>query len=184
MKTQTEELRIELKSIKHARNLSEETNAFTASLYVEGVRVATCKNEGHGGQTSCSPVGPSGGETWKLLKAAEHWAARLADNTLKVDGKTFQWPMSLEVWIDKQVERDLTRVHLKNLLKDSVVVVKVGGSDDGKIYAYLPGPRWRNVTRESELPENFRKRVADRGEKILNWLPFEEVLDLYLGDPS
>ena len=48
-------MKIELKKIKHARSLSEETNAFTAELHVNGEHVADCKNSGNGGMTDVYP---------------------------------------------------------------------------------------------------------------------------------
>jgi hypothetical protein len=42
---------IEVKNIKIAQHMSEETLAFTASLWVNGKRVGHLKNDGHGGAT-------------------------------------------------------------------------------------------------------------------------------------
>ena len=40
---------IQLKNVKVAWNMSEETTAFTATLYIDGAKVAYVKNEGTGG---------------------------------------------------------------------------------------------------------------------------------------
>lgn len=40
---------VELRKIKHSASLSEETNAFTADLYFDGVKVGTARNHGTGG---------------------------------------------------------------------------------------------------------------------------------------
>ena len=40
---------IQLKNVKIAWNMSEETTAFTASLYIDGKKAADVKNEGTGG---------------------------------------------------------------------------------------------------------------------------------------
>lgn len=42
---------IEVKSVKIAQHMSEETLAFTASLWVNGKRAGSIKNAGHGGPT-------------------------------------------------------------------------------------------------------------------------------------
>jgi hypothetical protein len=44
-------MKIELKNLKIYPNLSEETTAFTATLYIDGVEICECKNSGQGGQT-------------------------------------------------------------------------------------------------------------------------------------
>lgn len=40
---------IELKNVKIAKHLSEETTAFTASVWLDGRRVGTTRNDGRGG---------------------------------------------------------------------------------------------------------------------------------------
>jgi len=41
-------MKIELKNVQIAENLSEETTAFTASIYINGKRVGRAENRGHG----------------------------------------------------------------------------------------------------------------------------------------
>lgn len=48
-------MKAELKNIKFSESLSEETNAFTAKVYVNGQYVADAINRGHGGSTQVSP---------------------------------------------------------------------------------------------------------------------------------
>ena len=48
---------IQLKSIKFSEHLSEETNAFTANLYVDGKKIGYCRNDGRGGNTLVQPYG-------------------------------------------------------------------------------------------------------------------------------
>lgn len=43
--------RITVKGIKYAAFASEETNCFTASVYLDGKRLGEAHNEGHGGET-------------------------------------------------------------------------------------------------------------------------------------
>jgi hypothetical protein len=44
-------MNITLKNFKYSPSLSEETIAFTADVYADGVRIAYAKNQGHGGCT-------------------------------------------------------------------------------------------------------------------------------------
>lgn len=41
--------RLTVKNYKHAEWASEETDCFTASLYLDGKRIGTARNDGHGG---------------------------------------------------------------------------------------------------------------------------------------
>ena len=45
-------MNITLKNLKIARHLSEETTAFTATIYVDGMSVGHVKNDGQGGSNS------------------------------------------------------------------------------------------------------------------------------------
>lgn len=49
-------MKIELKNIQCFEALSHETNAFSGSLYIDGVRVAIAENNGSGGETSYLPL--------------------------------------------------------------------------------------------------------------------------------
>jgi hypothetical protein len=44
-------MKLELRNVKHNVKLSEETECFSASLYVDGVKAAECSNRGQGGAT-------------------------------------------------------------------------------------------------------------------------------------
>lgn len=64
-------MNIELKNIKHAPSLSEETEAFTASLYINGKHAGYAKNAGYGGSTDYYHKDAKGKE---LIKQAEDHA--------------------------------------------------------------------------------------------------------------
>lgn len=48
-------MKIELRKVHHSPSLSEETNAFTADVYVDGKKAGSAENHGHGGPTSVFP---------------------------------------------------------------------------------------------------------------------------------
>ena len=48
--------RIELKNVKHMEALSEETHAYSATVYVDGKRWASVSNQGQGGPDSVYPL--------------------------------------------------------------------------------------------------------------------------------
>ena len=45
-------MKLQLKKVKVYDELSEETICFTAELYVDNKKIATVKNDGHGGSTN------------------------------------------------------------------------------------------------------------------------------------
>ncbi len=57
----------ELKKVSHSPSLSEETNAFTADVYMNGVLLCHTRNDGHGG---CNMDHPAKGRTMKDIDDA------------------------------------------------------------------------------------------------------------------
>ena len=63
-------MNIELKNVKHFPSLSQETEAFTASLYINGKHAGYAENTGHGGETNYYDKDAKGKE---LIKQAEEY---------------------------------------------------------------------------------------------------------------
>ena len=42
-------MKIDLKNLKFAEFASQETNCFSATVYIDGVKATTISNDGHGG---------------------------------------------------------------------------------------------------------------------------------------
>ncbi|MDF2855104.1 MAG: hypothetical protein K0Q87_955 [Neobacillus sp.] len=64
-------MNIELKNVKHFPSLIQETEAFTASLYINGKHAGYAENTGHGGETNYYDKDTKGKE---LIKQAEDFA--------------------------------------------------------------------------------------------------------------
>ena len=85
-------MNIQLKNIKFSEAMSEETNAFVADVYVNDVKVAYAKNDGHGGSTFYHAYEGKR----ELLKQAEQFCLGLPS--------VFNFPMNLEFKIDLLLE--------------------------------------------------------------------------------
>ena len=107
-------MNIEVKKIKHARSLSEETNAFSAELHVDGKHVADCKNSGQGGMTDVYPKYSENKTKRKyyfdMVLKAEEFCKTLPK--YKGDLK-----MSLDFYIDLEVEKDLQKGDIDKTIK-------------------------------------------------------------------
>jgi hypothetical protein len=109
-------MKIELKKIRHSEQLSEETHAFTANLYINGTYAGYAKNNGRGGVTYYLAKDEKG----KLFirnaaKFCTALPARHADNPLTKDDS---WDMNLEQHIDDLLnyylqKKELTRFNNK-----------------------------------------------------------------------
>lgn len=85
-------MKIELKKIKVFNSLSEETTAFTADVYVDGVKCAYARNDGRGGCTNYNRYE----NKMELLRHAEAFCKTLPSK--KYDFGEFE--MNLETFID------------------------------------------------------------------------------------
>ncbi|MGE8422141.1 MAG: hypothetical protein ACN6PI_04895 [Sphingobacterium siyangense] len=97
-------MKIELKRIQHSQQFSEETHAFTANLYINGIQAGYVKNNGHGGATFYTPKNQQGKF---LIREAEKYCATLppadrSENNL-LDG--LSQDIDLEQYIDDLVNK-------------------------------------------------------------------------------
>lgn len=112
-------IKIELKNIKHAEFASEETNCYTATLYVDGVAWGTVGNDGHGGSDYFHG---SKGRSYGDLKALDE---RIAAEYPAVDmtdlGISEPFPESLEGLCGDIVNAFLAERTLKRTMAKKLV---------------------------------------------------------------
>jgi len=107
--------RIDIKNLKVAEFLSEETVAFSASLYWDGKKVGEASNDGHGGANRILLL-ENGKMDWSLM---DEMAKEAETHTWTYEGLTE--PHSLDSYIsqlveDKQEEKFLKKECRKNTL--------------------------------------------------------------------
>lgn len=93
---------IKLKNLKIYNAMSEETIAFTADLFINGKKIAYCKNEGCGGNTYYHRYSNT---DRALLVEAEDYCKALSPKKIEYAKETFELPQSLESVIDEWVYR-------------------------------------------------------------------------------
>jgi hypothetical protein len=103
-------MKIELKSIQYSEKLSEETNAFSANLYIDGKLAGTASNRGHGGPTDYRTDDENGR---KLISDAETYCKGLPPGKFNSGGKDHFFDMDLEGYIDNLLEKYLQERDLK-----------------------------------------------------------------------
>lgn len=96
-------MNITLKNIKHIPRLSEETECFTASIYIDGVKKGEASNRGCGGNTDIHPR--------ELAESIHDYAKTLPPLYLRWD-PSLPYPQSGETIIE-----DLIYTHLRNKRK-------------------------------------------------------------------
>jgi hypothetical protein len=179
-------MNIELKNIKYYESFSEETLAFQASLYIEGKRVGTAKNDGRGGPTYYDGDNKEGRE---LIRQAEQFAKALADKHYPKDDymEAFSIPMTLEHHIDDLLNDYLGKKELEKIQK-KVAKDMEKGIVFGKPNDYSWSVQTYNVPLQQVLshptgPESVTNTIAKHifkelkdGVKILNTNIPESVL--------
>lgn len=113
--------KVELRGVKIASNMSEETIAFTGSLYIDGKKAADVKNAGQGGDNA----------TWfkdrDLRLAFEAWAVALPPMPVTDDdiamGLTEPMAMSSDLWLSLEVGRIDEERYWKRKCSKGVLVI-------------------------------------------------------------
>jgi len=136
-------MKIELKKLKIAEHLSEETTAFTADVYVNGKCIGYAKNDGQGGETDIRCHFPADSIERKLCAEAEEWAKTQPPYS---EGGGEPLPMTLDFYIDLMVyDVLLAQAEAKEqakLKKLQLKEIHVGVPDSGRYQRWL----WKKMT--------------------------------------
>lgn len=115
-------MKIELRNIKVHLGLSDETYAYTGTVYVDGKKAVEVSNQGHGGPDMQGDIG--GGR-----KTVEKLNAWIAANEPPLDMSKYKMadiPADLEHWCHRKVSEFLDLRDMRRALRSSVVF------EDGK----------------------------------------------------
>jgi len=133
--------------------MSEETNAFTAYIYINGKKIGYCKNTGQGGCTNYDAIEP---ENRKTIADAEVYCKALP----KTKWKTMEFDQSLESVIDTLLEDWLKAKETKKFEKKMNTCILIGSPDENRnSYSYF----------------NFKKPLSEIPEKPLSEIPVNQL---------
>jgi hypothetical protein len=169
-------MNIEIRNTKIASNLSEETIAFTADVYVDGKKTAFARNDGRGGCTHYSAYE----NKRTLLAEAETYAKSLPSKTEIFNGKPFTIDSNLEQIIDNAIyakdnEREQKKFE-KKIQKtcETKIVWGVPNSSSFKSIGFINKPKLIDIGNTMQgqvaiknLIEKVKKELKE-GEVILN----------------
>lgn len=158
--------KFELKKVSYSQRLSQETNAFAADIYIDGVKAGDAQNDGHGGETNCSlhyltPEKRKEIQTWISQQPPKEYPGS--------EGKPFTIPFSLEVIVDDLMEEWLDNKYGEGAQKKKWckkdVVFRVKGD---KIDSYRTIKGKDNGVYTKRLKDTLVKRYGDQLEEIVN----------------
>lgn len=158
-------MKIELKKLKIAEHMSEETTAFTADIFVNGKEAGYAKNDGHGG---CTFYHAYEGKR-SLMEAAEKHCLTLPP--IKYDGALgpMEIKMNLEHFIDQLVEDELKKKDQKKFekrMEKSIMWGVPNANSYREIRQKLPLSSY-SVTALQGLVDRVKKDFK-QGEQFLN----------------
>lgn len=156
-------MNIELKKIKVAEHMSEETTAFTAELFVNGKNIGYVKNDGRGG---CTDYHNNPDEKSKeALREAEAFCLTLPE----VDYGIFKHKMDLETFIDELLDKHLKEKEQKKLEKKMVDTI-IFGVPNGYSYTQIKQKKPLSTFPVESLQKAIDNLKANfkNGEVIMN----------------
>jgi hypothetical protein len=116
-------VKIELKNVKVFALMSDDSLAYTATVYVDDVRAFTAANRGDGGATVFAPVSPG---TAHLITAAEEYARTLPPYVSQYGELDYDLELLIDVMAGEwQAEQRLKRMCRKK------TVFRLPGQDAG-----------------------------------------------------
>ena len=158
-------MKVELKKISFNERMSEETNCFIADLYINGIKVGECSNEGHGG---CTDYGSPTNEGRELIKKAEAYYKSLPK--VKDEKYNFEYQPTLEGAIDEQLEEYLKAKAQKKFEKYMVDAILFGvpnGYSYTRIKFKVPLSKINPLALQQKVNE-IKKKECTNGVVILN----------------
>lgn len=146
-------MKIELKKLKVFEEMSEETTAFVADLWINGKKVAYCKNDGHGG---CTYYSPYTSELRGLLNEAEAYCKALPPYKHTFgNGREVEFDQNLEFVIDDLVEKKEQEKFIKARDKVCVKAFVFGTKNS------YSSRGWKKIKNLNEIPYAHLQRVYD-----------------------
>jgi len=163
-------VKIELKKLKLYPALSEETQAYSAAIFLDGRHIADVHNDGHGASDNVMPKAPF---TYDQLLALEK---RIATEypPLKSSITGEHLPYTLEMLCGDLIHRAGVEKRLARAMKSKIVAII-----DGTLSEFsFKGMKVLSPALSAQLtPAILRKHPA---AKLLNTLPLDEAVDAVL----
>ena len=174
-------MNIELRNIQIQDRQSEETTAFTSSLWINGKKIGYAKNSGKGGSTDYGLDNYHDQVSKKILADAESYCLQLAPLSMDKygiheSGESVSLPMSLELFIDLIID-DLIDKKEKNKfrqkqLKHQKNAILVGDDTQYKriTWDYSIDELLKHETGRAAIKNTVSKykKSMKPGERILN----------------
>jgi len=142
-------MKVELRSLKVHRDLSEETTAFSAVVFIDGTKAGDASNRGTGGQTDVWITDP------QLRRSFEDWVVEQPPHALGA----LSLPLTPDLVIDLLVEEAELAKEYRRMCRNKTVFRFKGA----------PADEWREIS-VPFTPHIKAKVLEKHGDKIEEFL--------------
>tara|TARA_R100001244_G_scaffold73561_1_gene59069 strand:- start:2 stop:481 length:480 start_codon:yes stop_codon:yes gene_type:complete len=149
-------MKVELRKVKIARHLSEETTAFTADLWVDGKHIGHVKNSGHGGNNQVDHrYDGKGLNTRDEVRAFETWCREQPPHVSEYG----ESPMSDDFYISLLLEEWEETRQIKRMCKTKILVRYEGEEDFRVFHVRWPEAKDAQLAIMSQLTKQVHPQV-------------------------
>ena len=159
-------MKIELKNIKYAAFASQETSCYEATIYIDGKKVGTVENTGHGGSDNVHP--------WQLATQIDEYAKTLPFAACSFDDPRTGKP-AMMAQDHETIFGDLLQAYLQDRDLKRAMSRRILFRREGKLME-------TNAHSATELKARLQQgdlAAKLRAEVILNLLPFADASAIY-----
>lgn len=160
-------MKVTLKKIKFSEHMSEETNAFTADVYIDGKCCGFAKNDGCGGCTNIQPTFFP--DKISIFRECESWLKTQPQINIGSVNDPYMVNCDMESMVDMLFEQWLTE-QTKKKFEKKMVNHLMWGVIGGNSYKVVKFPRpllsMDRFILQNYL-NNYKKKFID-GEQFLN----------------
>ena len=144
-------MKIEIRNLKIAKTLSEETTAYTGVIYIDGKRAFDASNHGQGGCDNYRPIAPF---KYDDIDRINTWLKANRTPMENPYGSPLEYDLELEV--GDLITKFEIRKEFDRMVKKRLVVI---GDKDGvpTLFTYKNAPTQANID-----------ALNKRGEKVVN----------------
>lgn len=165
-------MKLELKKIYTNERFSEETTCFRADLYLNGKKVGYAENDGRGGCTNYNRYPPL---DYSVIQEIEEYCKTLPPIVYQSYlGRTEKIDMTLEHWIDDQIEKHLKKKADKKIERDYDKGICYGTNYSYRIVTFKKGGKKLTINqmlcneKDSDFLMKSIKKLRDENQTILN----------------
>lgn len=157
-------MKIELKNIKHIEHMSEETNCFTASIYINDKRAGEVSNRGQGASHDYHPR-----DLWEKLNAH---AQTLPSQTWTLNDQPLEIKPCPDTIVDELMTNHLVGKDLKRAMSKRILFMR-----DGEMLETARNLDRVTLARHLSEPEKLRQQL--KTDIIFNLMPLADAVTFY-----